>query len=140
MLTYSKIFLSIISSRALYPMRESDEHLHSYMIMHPELTQWICTPRKQFLWYTVKEQISLHWRKFCWFKKIFFNLNKSISWDQRNFFELTKLSLIQRNLFFDRISKKCFFDSKKLFSQSNCFSTMILWACLKNISLNTNPS
>ena len=29
----------------------------------------------------------------------------------------TKLALIQRNFFFDRISKKCFFDSKKLFSQ-----------------------
>ena len=37
--------------------------------------RWIqSTPRKQFfwiketfLWYTVKEKISLNWRKFCWF-------------------------------------------------------------------------
>ena len=37
---------------------------------------------------------------------------------KENFFELTKLSLFQRNFFFDRISKKCFFDSMKLFFQS----------------------
>ena len=36
---------------------------------------------------------------------------------KENFFGLTKLCLIQRNLFFDRMSKKYFFDSKKLFSQ-----------------------
>ena len=31
-------------------------------------------------------------------------------------FELTKLSLIHRNFVLESISKKCFFDSKKLFS------------------------
>ena len=35
---------------------------------------------------------------------------------KENFFESTKISSIQRNLFFGRITKKCFFDSKKLFS------------------------
>ena len=35
---------------------------------------------------------------------------------KKTFFESTKLSLIQRNFFFVRISKECFFDSKKLFS------------------------
>ena len=38
-------------------------------------------------------------------------------WAKENSFELTKLSLIERDFFFDRISKKCFFDSKKLLSQ-----------------------
>ena len=56
-------------------------------------------PRQQFLWYTVKEKISLNWRKFCWFKKIFFNVNKSISWGQSTFFWINKT-------FFN--SKKCF--------------------------------
>ena len=32
-------------------------------------------------------------------------------------FKSTKTSSIQRNIFFHPISKKCFFDSKKLFSQ-----------------------
>ena len=41
---------------------------------------------------------------------------------KEKFFEVTKLSLIQRNFFFDRISKKCFFDSKKLFSQCKVYS------------------
>ena len=44
---------------------------------------WI---RETFLWYTIKEKISLNWRKFCWFKTIFFNVNKSISLDQRKFY------------------------------------------------------
>ena len=35
---------------------------------------------------------------------------------KEHFFESTKLSWIQRNFYFDRISKKCFFDSKILFS------------------------
>ena len=56
---------------------------------------------------------------------------KTVSLNQRNIFLIqrnrsvyikenllgsTKLSSIQRVFFFDRISKKCFFDSKKLFS------------------------
>ena len=44
------------------------------------------TSRKQFLWYKVKEKIFLNWRKFCCFKKIFINVNKSIYMDQRIFF------------------------------------------------------
>ena len=40
---------------------------------------YITTLRKQFLWYTVKEKISLNCRKFCCFKKIFFNVNESFS-------------------------------------------------------------
>ena len=35
---------------------------------------------------------------------------------KENFFESKKLSSIPRNIFFDRISKKFFFDLKKLFS------------------------
>ena len=42
---------------------------------------------------------------------------------RRKFFELIKLSLMQRNFFFDRISKKCFFDSKKMFSQCTLYYT-----------------
>ena len=33
---------------------------------------------------------------------------------KENFFESTKLSSIQRKFLFDHISKKCFFDPKKL--------------------------
>ena len=56
-------------------------------------------------------------------KESFVN-SKKISLIQRNrfvyikehFFELIKLSSFQRNFFIHLISKKCFFDSKKLFS------------------------
>ena len=73
------------------------------------------TQKKQFLWYTVK-------KKFLWIKESFVNSEK-FSLIQKNrfiyinehFFESTKLSSIQRNFFFDSISKKCFFESKKLF-------------------------
>ena len=62
-------------------------------------------------------------KKFLWIKESF-NNSKKISLIQRNrfvyikekIFKSTKLSSIQRNFFFDLISKKCFFDSKKLFS------------------------
>ena len=63
-------------------------------------------------------------KKQClWIKESFVN-SKKISLIQRNrfvyikenLFESTKLFSIQRNFFFDRISKKCFHDSKKLFS------------------------
>ena len=37
-------------------------------------------------------------------------------WIKKKLFELTNLSLIQK-FFYDRISKKRFFDSKKLFLQ-----------------------
>ena len=47
-------------------------------------------PRKQFLWYTVKEKISWNERKFRWFAKVFFNVNKSFSLDQRTFFWINK--------------------------------------------------
>ena len=61
--------------------------------------QSFSTPRKQFLWikemflwYTVKENISLIWRKFCWLKKICFN--------QKNYLQLKEIfSVIQRNCF-----------------------------------------
>ena len=83
------------------------------------------TPRKQFLWiketflwYTVKK------KKILWIEESFVN-SKTFSLIQRNrfvyikehFLAWTKLSLIQRNFLFYRISKNCFFDSKKLFSQ-----------------------
>ena len=42
---------------------------------------------------------SLNWRKFCWLKQIFFNVNKYISLVQRTFFWI----------------KKTFFNSKKFF-------------------------
>ena len=76
--------------------------------------------------YTVKEKISLNWRKFFWFKTIFFNVKNLFLWIKENFFELTKLSSIKKNFFFDRISKKCFFDSKKLFSHCT-FSAFFKW-------------
>ena len=71
-----------------------------------------------------QRNISLNWRKFCWFKKMFFNVNKSISLDQRKFFWINKTFFNSKEFFlwpyikemyFD--SKKCFLDSKKLFSQ-----------------------
>ena len=43
-------------------------------------------PKMQFLWYTVKANIPLNWRKFCWSKKNFFNVNKFIFLDQRKYF------------------------------------------------------
>ena len=62
-------------------------------------------------------------KKFLWIKESFVNSKKNslIRWNlfiyiKEKFFEPTKLSLIQRNVFFDRISNKYFFDSKKLFS------------------------
>ena len=62
-------------------------------------------------------------KKFLWIKESFVN-SKKLSLIQRNrffhikenFSESTKLSSVQRNFFFDHTSKKCFFDSKKLFS------------------------
>ena len=62
-------------------------------------------------------------KKFLWIEKSFVN-SKIFPLIQRNrfvyikdiSFESPKLSSIQRNFFFDRISKKCFFDSRKLFS------------------------
>ena len=65
--------------------------------------------RNIFLIYGQKK-ISFGWRKFCRFKKMFFNVNNYISLNQRTFFWINKT-------FFDRIFKKCFFNSKKLFSQ-----------------------
>ena len=55
-------------------------------------------------------------KKFLWIKESFVN-SKKCSLIQRNrfvyikeyFVQWSKLSSIQRNLFFDRISKKCFF-------------------------------
>ena len=64
----------------------------------------------KLLWYTVKENISLNWRKFCRFKQIFFNVNKSISQDQRKFFWINKT----------------FFNSKKSF----------LWPYIKEMFLS----
>ena len=57
----------------------------------------------------VTERIYLNWRKFCWFKNIFFNINKSISSDQREFFWINKT----------------FFNSKKFF----------LWLYIKEMFL-----
>ena len=77
---------------------------------------FIAATRKQFLWYTVKEKISLNWRKFCWFKNIFYDPKVGdLITLKKIFFESTKLSSIQRNFFFDCISKKFFFRSKKYF-------------------------
>ena len=54
-------------------------------------------------------------------------------WIKEHFFKLTKLSLIQRNFFFKRISKKCFNDSKKLFSQ--CCAKKIKFSFQKYVYL-----
>ena len=67
---------------------------------------------------------------FLWSKEIdLFTLKKF-------FFETTQLSLIQRNFFFDRISKKCFFDSKKLFSVSTLLTNTQTKIYLISLSLN----
>ena len=70
-------------------------------------------------------------KKFLWIVENFVD-SKKFSLTQRNrfvhieeiFFESTRLSSIQRNFFFDRILKKCFFDSNKLFS--GCLSMHIV--------------
>ena len=51
---------------------------------------------------------------------------------KENAFESINLSSIQRNFFFDRISKKCFFDSKKLFSGRSNISAWIFTHWEKN--------
>ena len=97
------------------------------------------TPRKQFFWYTVKEKISLNWRKFCWFKKIFFKVNKSISLDQRTFFWINETFFNSKKFFLDRISKK-------LFSQCSIFepnmnlskSNQTLYQCINLFVLEKN--
>ena len=80
------------------------------------------SPRKQFLWiketflwYTVKEKISLNWRKFCWFKNIFFNTNKSISLDQRNFFWIDKTLFNSKKFFLQQYTKEMFLWFKETF-------------------------
>ena len=83
-------------------------------------------PSKQFLsikeifiWYAVKEKTSLNWRKFCWFKKICFNVNKTIPLDLSNFFWINK----------------AFFNSKKFFLWSYIkemflwFKEIVFWVC-----------
>ena len=66
---------------------------------------------------------------FYEFKKISLIQRNRFVYIEENFFESTKLSSIQRNFFFDRISEKCFFDSKKLFS--GCDNFVIL--CNSNL-------
>ena len=63
-------------------------------------------------------------KKFIWIEESFVDSKKFsliqtnlFLWIKDNFFESTKLSSIKSNFFFDPILKKCFFDSKKLFSQ-----------------------
>ena len=88
-------------------------------------------PRKQFLrikekflWYTVKDKISLNWRKFCWFKKKFFNVNKSISLDQRIFFLINKTFFNSKKFSsFTVYQRNLSLISKKLFSQCKRFSS-----------------
>ena len=63
--------------------------------------------RKQFLW--IKE-------RFVDSKQFSLIQRNKFDYIKENFFESTELSSIQRNFFFDRISKKCFFNSKRLFS------------------------
>ena len=55
---------------------------------------------------------------------MFFNINKSISLDQRTFFSINKTFFNSKKNFFERISKKCFIDSKKLFSQCKALGTI----------------
>ena len=49
------------------------ENLQNFYIT--KVTHWensFSDLKKTFLWYMVKEKKSLNWKKFCWFKKIFF--------------------------------------------------------------------
>ena len=77
-------------------------------------------PWKQFLWYTVKEKISLNWKKFCWFNKIFFNVNKSISFDQRKFFWINKTFFNSKKFFLWPYIKETVF--------SVCVSLEVFWS------------
>ena len=77
--------------------------------------------KNKFLWieesFVDSKKFFLMWTNlFLWIKENFYWINKAFFNSKKIFFELTKLSLIQRNFFFGRISKKNFFDSKKLFS------------------------
>ena len=76
---------------------------------------YILTLRKQFLWI---EESSVDSKKFSLIQR-----NRFV-YIKEHFFESTKLSSIRRNFFFERISKKCFFDSNKLFP--GC----IIWECI----------
>ena len=78
------------------------------------------SPRKQFLW--IKETFLWVNDSFVDSKKFSLIQRNRFIYIKKNFFALTKISSIQRNVFFDRISKKCFFDSKKLISQCCCIT------------------
>ena len=86
---------------------------HSVHSIH-DATILTHTLRKQFLW--IKES-------FVNSKKISLTQRNRFVYIKENFFESIKFCLIQRNLFFDRILKKCCFDSKKMFSGCNpCYT------------------
>ena len=75
---------------------------------------WIYGQRKNF--FELKKVLLIQ-------KKISLIQRNRFLYIKENVFESTKLFSIQRNFFFDCISKKCFFDSKKLFSGCLSFTS-----------------
>ena len=75
--------------------------------------------KETFVWHTAKGKIFLNWKKvlsihrnFLWPREIDFLTIKIFFSIQQNFFYF-------KGIFSDSITKKCFFDSKKLFSEHN---------------------
>ena len=102
-------------------------------------------PRKQFLrieetflWYSVKEKISLNWRKFCWFKQIFFSVNKYFSLDQKNFFWINKTFFNSKLFLFRPYIKEMFLQFKKtVFSVIFIYNFYPLFASATSKSYST---
>ena len=86
---------------------------------------WI---KETFLWYTVKEKISLNWRKFCRFKKNFFSINKSICLHQKKLFLINKTFYTSKTFFFfwPQIKKMFLWFKETVFSVSMTLDR-ILW-------------
>ena len=80
-------------------------------------------PKNAFQTNYTQKTVSLNW-KFCWFKKMCFNVNKSISLDHIHFFLINKTFFNSKKYFLLPYIKKMFFDSKKLFSQCIIFHSI----------------
>ena len=101
---------------------------------------WNHTPRKQilwiketFIWYKVKEKMS-ELKKVLLIKKMFFNVNKSLSLDQRKFFWINNTFFYLKKFFINRVSKKQFSQCRKFkFGVPMLWMKFHLWFGLGNI-------
>ena len=83
----------------------------------------------------VKEKNSLNWRKFRWFKKKFFNVNKSIFLDQRKFYlaySNAQICLIQRNFVWIRETFFSVYSQKTV--SLNQINISLIYGQIKNFS------